>query len=66
MNASFSSLRSSGEILIKLVHISDADILHSWDLTVDLTNMTEARFSAIFERVASDNRTEKVRVSAEI
>lgn len=60
MDASFSNLRSYSEVFVKLVHASDTDILHSWDLKVDLTNTTEARFMAIFERVTDDKNTEKV------
>lgn len=60
MAASFTNLRSYNEILLKLVHISDSETLHSWDLKVDLSNSTEARFLAIFERVTDDKNTEKV------
>lgn len=60
MDASFSNLRSFSEILIRFEHVSDLETLHSWDLRVDLTNMTEPRFRAIFERVVDNKNTETV------
>lgn len=61
MEASFTNERSYSEIAMQLVHISELDTLHRWDLTVDLRNLTEIQFKAVFERVCNDKESETVK-----
>lgn len=62
MEATLSNLKSYSEIFIRLAHISDNSTLHIWDLDLDLQNMTEWQFHALFERVNDFKETERVTI----